>query len=131
MPSPWLRSERARLSLRWAAIALNGVLFLVGVYFEFRPRYRTDVWSAGALCAIALINSAALTTGTDGSGARHLRRRLRRIALLASLLLVGAGVLLAVLEASRGGSSTALSSLLLLLPPALSAAAILDDRGSA
>jgi hypothetical protein len=109
-------------------LALNGALFLVGLYFELRPRYRTDVWSAGALCAIAIGNSAALTAGTDGSGARHLRRRLRRIALLASLLLAGASLLLAVLEASRGSAFSALTSLLLLLPPALSAAAILDDR---
>ena len=101
----------------------------MGVYFELRPRYRTDVWAAGALCAIALVNSAALTTGTDGSGARHLRRRLRRIALLASTLLVGTSLLLAVLEAVRGSFLASLACLLLLLPPALSATAILDDRG--
>ncbi len=121
--------ERPRRLLRGAALALNAALFLVGVYFELRPRYRTDVWAAGALCAIALANSAALTAGTDGQGARHLRRRLRRIALLASLLLAAACLLLAVLEAARGSAFAALASLVLLLPPALSAAAILDDRG--
>ena len=121
--------EREHRLLRGAALALNAALFLVGVYFELRPRYRTDVWAAGALCAIALANSAALTAGTDGQGARHLRRRLRRIALLASLLLAAAGLLLAVLEATRGSAFAALASLVLLLPPALSAAAILDDRG--
>jgi hypothetical protein len=121
--------EREHRLLRGAALALNAALFLVGVYFELRPRYRTDVWAAGALCAIALANSAALTAGTDGQGARHLRRRLRRIALLASLLLAGASLLLAILEATRGSAFAALASLVLLLPPALSAAAILDDRG--
>ncbi len=121
--------EREHRLLRGAALALNAALFLVGVYFELRPRYRTDVWAAGALCAIALANSAALTAGNDGQGARHLRRRLRRIALLASLLLAAASLLLAVLEAARGSVFAALASLVLLLPPALSAAAILDDRG--
>jgi len=38
-------------------VTAHGALFLVGVYFELWPRYRTDVWSAGALCAIALGNS--------------------------------------------------------------------------
>src|SRR5258706_9202713 len=100
MPWPEL-SGRAHRILRWVALALNGALFLVGVYFELWPRYRTDVWSAGALCAIALGNSAALTAGTEGSGARHLRRRLRRIALLASLLLAGGYPLLGGFEAHR------------------------------
>ena len=126
---PWPRlSGRAHRILRWVALALNGAMFLVGLYFELWPRYRTDVWSAGALCAIAIGNSAALTAGIEGSGARHLRRRLRRIALLASLLLAGFSLLLALIEASRGSAFSALTSLLLLLPPALSAAAILDDR---
>ena len=61
MPWPGL-SGRAHRILRWVALALNGALFLVGLYFELWPRYRTDVWSAGALCAIALGNSAALTS---------------------------------------------------------------------
>jgi hypothetical protein len=125
----WPRlSDSAHRTLRWTALALNAALFGVGVYFELWPHFRTDVWSAGALCAIALANSAALTTGTDGSGERHLRRRLRRIALLASGLLAGASLLLAMLEALRGSAFGALTSLVLLLPPALSAAAILDDR---
>jgi hypothetical protein len=121
-PSPGKHS-----ALRSLALATNGALFLVGVYFELRPRYRTDVWSAGALCAIALANSAALTAGRNGAGARHLRRRLRRIALLASVLLAGASLLLAGLEAAAGNPGSALTSLLLLVAPALSAAAILDD----
>src|SRR5258706_4077380 len=106
MPWPEL-SGRAHRILRWVALALNGALFLVGVYFELWPRYRTDVWSAGALCAIALGNSAALTAGTEGSGARHLRRRLRRIALLASLLLAGARLLPAGVPNHRGRALSA------------------------
>jgi hypothetical protein len=125
----WPRlSEPAHRTLRWTALALNAALYLVGVYFELWPHFRTDVWSAAALSAIAVANSAALNTGTQGSGERHLRRRLRRIALLGSSLLAGGTLLLAVLEALGGSSLGALTSLVLLLPPALSAAAILDDR---
>ena len=114
--------------LRWTALALNVGLYLVGVYFELWPYFRTDVWSAVALSAIAVANSAALNTRTEGSGARHLRRRLRRIALVGSGILAGATLVLAVLEALRGSLLGALTSLALLLAPALSAAAILDDR---
>src|SRR5258708_9031091 len=110
-PMPWPGlSGRAHRILRWVALGLNGALFLVGVYFELRPRYRTDVWAAGALCAIALANSAALTAGTDGQGARHLRRRLRRIALLARLLLAATRLPLAVPQATRGSASAALAT---------------------
>ena len=125
----WPRlSEPAHRTLRRTALALNAGLYLVGVYFEVWPYFRTDVWSAAALSAIAVANSAALNTRTEGSGARHLRRRLRLMALVVSALLAGASLLLAVLEGLRGSSIGALTSLVLLLPPALSAAAILDDR---
>ena len=128
MPSRWLLGPPRRRLLRLAALLLNGGLLLVGVYFELWPRYRTDVWAAGALCAIAIINSAALTAGTDGSGVRHLRRRLRRIALVASVLLASASLVLAFLEATRGSPLAALSALALVLAPGVSAAAIIDDR---
>jgi hypothetical protein len=118
---PW------RSALVWSALGLNAALFLVGVYFELRPRYRTDVWSAGALCAVALLNSAALTGGRDGRRTARLRARLRRIALIANGVLGAFALLLLGLEASRWSAFGTAAAFALLLPPALSTLAIVQQ----
>ena len=92
---------------------LNVVLFGAGLYFQAHPRDRHDLWSAGGVAAVAIVNSAALTVPTRGRAGAHFVARLRRIALFANtLLLATAAVIvralgparLAARGAARGGA---------------------------
>ena len=51
---------RARRRLRFVAVLLNVFLFGCGLYFQTHPRDRHDLWSAGGVVAVAIVNSAAL-----------------------------------------------------------------------
>ena len=113
-----------RQPLRLAALLLNAGLFVVGLYFETHPRDRHDVWSAGGVAAVALVNSAALTLGRAQAERRPLWRRLRRIAFIANALLVGAAVVIVGLEALRDRRHALIYGVVLLLPPLLTIAAL-------
>ena len=110
--------------LRLAALLLNAGLFVVGLYFETHPRDRHDVWSAGGVAAVAVVNSAALTLGRPRAGSRPLWRRLRRIAFIANALLVAAAVVIVGVEALRDAHHALIYGVVLLLPPLLTVAAL-------
>ena len=106
------------------AVALNVLLFAVGVYFELHPRDRHDLWSAAGVAAVALFNSAALTVPPARPlGARFILR-LRRITLLANSLLLVVATLIVALEALRGWRHLALHGLALFVPPLLTIGAL-------
>jgi hypothetical protein len=98
------------------ALLLNGLLLVAGLYFEVHPRDRGDVWSAGGIVAIAVLNAAALAVARREGPTARFRARLRRIALLANGLLVAFALLLAVAESLRSGSA-GLPTLVLVAPP--------------
>ena len=108
------------------ALLLNGLLLVTGLYFEVHPRDRGDVWSAGGIAAIAVLNSAALWVTRRGDPTARVRARLRRIALIANGLLVAFGLLLALAESVRAGSRAGLPTLVLVAPPLVT---ILAMRG--
>ena len=58
----------ARRRLRLLAVLLNVVLFATGLYFQAHPRDRNDLWSAGGVAAVAIVNSASLTDPAAGTG---------------------------------------------------------------
>jgi O-antigen/teichoic acid export membrane protein len=117
-----LRLRTAR-RLKSLAVAVNVVLFAVGLYFEVYPRDRHDVWSAAGVAAVAIVNSAALTIGTGGRRRNRFRVRLRRIGLIANTFLVATGLLLAGVEV-LGDSGHALIGLALVVPPLITIAAL-------
>ena len=104
--------------LTGAAVLLNLALFAVGVYFEMHPRDRHDLWSAAAVGAVAILNSAALTVPASGA-AQSFIVRLRRIALFANSILLIVAVLIVLIEALQGWRRIALHALALVLPPAV------------
>jgi 4-amino-4-deoxy-L-arabinose transferase-like glycosyltransferase len=110
--------------LKWLAVALNVALFAVGLYFEVHPRDRHDVWSAAGVGAVAVLNSAALTMGARGRAGRGLRRRLRRIVLIANGLLAATGLFLLWVEAVHDGWRGVARGLVLVVPPILTIAAL-------
>jgi uncharacterized membrane protein YbhN (UPF0104 family) len=115
--------------LKWPAVALNAVLFGVGLYFEARPRDRHDVWSAAGVAAVAVLNSAALTVGASGRVGRRLRLRLRRIAFIANALLSAAALFFLWVEALHDGWQGVLHGLVLVVPPLLTIAALDREPG--
>ena len=68
---------RARRLLRGTAVLANLALFGAGLYFEAHPRDRSDRWSAAAVAAVALLNSAALSVPARGRRGEALMLRLR------------------------------------------------------
>jgi hypothetical protein len=115
---------RARRQLRFLAVLLNFLLFAVGLYFEMHPRDRSDVWSAGGVAAVAVVNSAALSVPTRGRVGGGFVRRLRRIALIANVLLVAVAVVIVVLETLYDGRHAALHGAALVVPPLLTVVAL-------
>ena len=106
------------------AVLLNVGLFGAGLYFQAHPRDRHDLWSAGGVAAVAIVNSAALSVPTrDRAGAQFVAR-LRRIALFANiLLLVTAGVIVLV-SALRDWRHAVLHGVALGVPPPLTILAL-------
>jgi hypothetical protein len=105
---------------RWLlelALLTNGLLLVAGLYFEVRPRDRGDVWSAGGIVAIAVLNAAALSIARGRRRATRVRARLRRIAVIANGLLLAFGLLLAGAESLREWSHAGLHGLALVVPP--------------
>jgi hypothetical protein len=113
---------------RWLfglALLTNGLLFVTGVYFEVRPQDRGDVWSAGGIVAVAVLNAAALTVAR---GEARVRARLQRIALIANGVLVATGFLLGVAEGLRAWEHAGLPGLALVVPPLVTILALRGER---
>ena len=98
---------------------LNVALFCAGVYFQAHPRDRHDLWSASAVAAVAIVNSAALTVSMRAPASAHLVARLRRIALFANALLIATAAVIVALSALRDWRHALLHGLALGLPPLL------------
>jgi len=115
---------RARRRLRFVAVLLNVFLFGAGLYFQTHPRDRHDLWSAGGVVAVAIVNFAALTVSVRGRAGSHLVRRVRRIALFANTLLLATAVVIVLLSALRDWRHAVLHGLALGVPPLLTFAAL-------
>ncbi|HSD67668.1 MAG TPA: hypothetical protein VLF95_13260 [Vicinamibacteria bacterium] len=121
-PAPSART-RARRRLRRLAVVLNLVLFGSGLYFQAHPRDRVDLWSAGGVVAVAIVNAAALTLPRRSAG-RRLVARLQRIALFANALLLGTACVVVVLSAFRDWHHAVLHGVMLVVPPLLTIVAL-------
>jgi len=108
---------RARRLLRGSAMLANLALFAAGLYFEAHPRDRSDRWSAAAVAAVAVLNSAALSVPTPNRSGASLLRRLRRVALILNSLLLLSATLIVALATLRGPRYAAFHGALLLVPP--------------
>ena len=121
---PLTARTRARRRLRVLAVALNFVLFGTGLYFQAYPRDRHDLWSAGGVATVAIVNSAALTIPRRGLVSESFVLRLRRIALFANSLLVAIAVVIVAVSALRDWRHAALHGGALLVPPLLTLVAL-------
>lgn len=108
---------RARRLLRGSAMLANLALFAAGLYFEAHPRDRSDRWSAAAVAAVAVLNSAALSVPARNRHHESLLLRLRRVALILNTLLLVSATLIVALATQRGPRYAALHGVLLLVPP--------------
>ena len=122
-PALTLRT-RARRRLRLLAVLLNVVLFGTGLYFQAHPRDRHDLWSAGGVAAVAIVNSAALSVPTRGRAGARFVARLRRIALFANALLLLAAAVIVALSAMRDWRHAVLHGVALAVPPLLTIVAL-------
>ncbi|HXK08442.1 MAG TPA: hypothetical protein VMT70_02230 [Vicinamibacteria bacterium] len=115
---------RARRQLRLLAVLLNLVLFAAGLYFQAHPRDRADLWSAGGVAAVAIVNSASLTVPRRGAVSEHFVLRLRRIALFANTLLLATAAVIVFLSALRDWRHAVLHGVALAVPPLLTVVAL-------
>jgi hypothetical protein len=115
---------RARRRLRLLAVFLNVALFGAGLYFQAHPRDRHDLWSAGGVAAVAIVNSASLTVPRRGPVGGHFVLRLQRIALFANTLLLAAAVVIVALSALRDWRHAVLHGVALAVPPLLTIVAL-------
>jgi hypothetical protein len=115
---------RARRRLRLLAVLLNVALFAAGLYFQAHPRDRHDLWSAGGVSAVALVNSAALSVPTRNRAGARFVLRLRRIALLANTLLLVTAAVIVGLSALRDWHHAVLHGVTLVVPPLLTSVAL-------
>jgi VanZ family protein len=107
---------RARRLLRGAAVAANLALFGAGLYFEAHPRDRSDRWSAAAVAAVALINSAALSVPARDRRGERFVRRLRRVALILNTLLLASALVIVAIATQRGARYAAFHAVLAVPP---------------
>jgi len=114
----------ARRRLRLLAVLLNVVLFGTGLYFQAHPRDRHDLWSAGGVAAVAIVNSAALSVPTRGRAGARFVVRLRRIALFANTLLLVTAAVIVALSAMRDWRHAVLHGVALAVPPLLTIVAL-------
>ncbi len=113
---------------RAAAVSLNAMLFLFGVYSEAHPRDRRDLWSAAAIAGVAVINSAALTVPAIGVVARFVMR-LRRIAVWVNGLLIPLALGVVTVEGLHDWKQIALHVAALLVLPIVTLTALVH-RGT-
>jgi len=126
-PLPGARAPLPDRLLLAAAVLLNAFLLGVGIYFQLHPRDRRDVWSAGGVAAVAILNTAALVVGWRDPS-RRVAARLRRIALLANSVLAATGVVFAVVEALRELGHGAIHGVSLVAPPLVTMLALRRGR---
>jgi hypothetical protein len=111
------------------ALLFNLFLFGIGLYFEVHPRDGEDVWSAGGVAAVAVLNSSALTMPYAGRGTtRRFVTRLRRIAALANVLLLLVAVVIVVFEVLNDWSHALVHGAALVLPPFFTLLALREQR---
>jgi hypothetical protein len=115
---------RARRRLRLVAVLTNVFLFGAGLYFQAHPRDRHDLWSAGGVAAVAIVNSAALTVSPRAREGARFVVRLRRIALLANTLLLLTAAVIVALSALRDWRHAVLHGVALGVPPLLTILAL-------
>jgi hypothetical protein len=123
IPPPTART-RARRRLRSVAVLLNLALVGAGLYFQAHPRDRHDLWSAGGVVAVGIVNSAALTVPSRGPLGGSFVLRLRRIALLANTLLLTTAVVIVFLSALRDWRHALIHGVALGVPPLLTFVAL-------
>ena len=114
---------RARRGLRVLAILMNFVLFAAGLYFQAHARDKRELWTAGGVAGVAVLNSAALTVAREGATAR-LVDRLRRIAMFANAILLAVAALIVALSALRDWQYAVLHGTMLFVPPLLTLLAL-------
>ena len=115
---------RARRRLRLVAVLLNVVLLGTGLYFQAHPRDRHDLWSAGGVVAVAIVNSASLTISRRGQIGERFVLRLQRIALFANTLLLATAAVIVALSALRDWRHAVLHGVMLAVPPLLTIVAL-------
>src|SRR5512136_2349520 len=97
---PVTARTRARRGLRLLAVLMNFVLFAAGLYFQAHARDKRDLWTAGGVAGVAVLNSAALTVSREGRTTRIVDR-LRRIALFANTILLAVAAAIVALSTLR------------------------------
>jgi hypothetical protein len=121
---PTTARTRARRRLRMLAVLLNVVLFGAGLYFQAHPRDRSELWSASAVAAVAVVNSTALSVPTRGRAGARLVARLRRIALFANTLLLATAAVIVVLASLRDWRHALIQGVAFGVPPLLTIVAL-------
>jgi hypothetical protein len=122
--SPPTARTLTRRRLRLVAVLLNVLLLGAGLYFQAHPRDRHDLWSAGGVAAVAIVNSASLTVPRRGQVSERFVLRLRRIALLANTLLLATAAVIVLLSALRDWHHAVLHGVMLAVPPLLTVVAL-------
>ena len=122
--APTTARTRARRRLRLLAVLLNVTLFGAGLYLQAHPRDRADLWSASAVAAVAVVNSAALSVPTRGRAGARLVLRLRRIALLANTLLLLTAAVIVFLASLRDWRHALVQGVAFGVPPLLTIVAL-------
>ena len=102
---------------------MNFVLFAAGLYFQARARDKRDLWTAGGVAGVAVLNSAALTVSREGL-ANRLVGRLRRIALFANTILLAVAAAIVVFSTLRDWQYALLHGTMLFVPPLLTLLAL-------
>ena len=120
---PVTARTRARRGLRLLAVLMNFVLFGAGLYFQAHPRDKRDLWTAGGVAGVAVVNSASLTVSREGPTSR-LVDRLRRIAVFANTILLAVAAVIAALSALRDWQYAILHGAMLFVPPLLTLLAL-------
>ncbi len=115
---------RARQGLRMLAILMNAVLFVAGLYFQAHARDKRDLWTAGGVAGVAVLNSGALTISRQGPGGSRLVDRLRRIALFVNSILLAAAAAIVLLSALKDWQYALLHGAMLFVPPLLTLLAL-------
>ena len=121
-PSVTMRT-RVRRALRFLAVLMSLVLFGAGLYFQAHARDKRDLWTAGGVAGVAVVNSAALTISRQGPAARVVDR-LRRIALFANTILLAVAALIVAVSALRDWRYALLHGTMLFAPPLLTLLAL-------
>ena len=117
------RRTRARRGIRLLAVLMNVVLFAAGLYFQAHARDKRDLWTAGGVAGVAVLNSAALTVSREGPVSR-LVDRLRRIALFANTILLAVAAVIVALSALRDWQYALLHGTMLFVPPLMTLLAL-------